>query len=136
LAGSLPVTVQAISLKDHEDSISTLIKFADGSIGTVVYSSVGDSAVGKELIEVFAPSMVVQVDDFRRLTITRNGKVEVQRASQDKGQSAMMAAFLNAVQVGSISPIPLDELVAVTEATFAIEKALRCGGLISFGPED
>lgn len=135
LSGSLPIEVQAVALDGHGDTVSTLIRFADGSTGTIIYSSVGDAGVGKEYLEVFAPGLVVQLDDFTRLTITRGGKAETSRGNQDKGQRAMVAAFLNALRDGAPSPIPLAELVAVTEATFAIEAALRQGRAINFGQD-
>jgi polar amino acid transport system substrate-binding protein len=44
----------------------------------------------------------------------------------------MIKAFVEATRDGCIAPIPLTEMVAVTEATFAIEEALRRGGPIVF----
>lgn len=133
LSGSLPVQVQAVTLDGYGDAVSTLIRFADGSTGTIVYSSVGDPSVGKEYLEVLASGIVVQLDDFIRLTITRGGKAKTSKGNQDKGQKAMIAAFLLALRDGTSSPIPLSEMIAVTEATFAIEAALRQGGAVDFG---
>lgn len=136
LAGSLPVEVQAMALDGHPDAISTLIRFADGSTGTILYSSVGDPSVAKEYIEVFAAGTVVQIDDFSRLTITRGGKVATSKGSQDKGQRAMIKAFLETVRDGGPAPTPMAELIGVTETTFAIEESVRSGMPITFGKEN
>lgn len=133
LAGSLPVEAQAVALRDRGDAVSILLRFADGSTGTILYSSVGDPAVPKEYLEVFAAGTVVQMQDFTRLTITTGGKAATTKGNQDKGQTAMVKAFVEATHTGAAAPIPLAELVAVTEATFAIEEALRQGGTVSFG---
>lgn len=130
LCGCLPTEVQAITARGHDDAVSILLRFADGSTGTIVYSSLGDAAVAKEYVEVFAAGRVVQLDDFTRLTVTQAGKSSTTKATQDKGQAALAAAFLASVRNAGPPPIPLAELAAVTEATFAIEDALRLGGAV------
>lgn len=132
LTGSLPVQAQAVALRDRADSVSILIHFADGSTGTILYSSVGDPSIPKEYLEVFAAGTAVQMEDFTRLTIASGGKSKTTKGNQDKGQKAMVKAFIEATKRGGSAPIPLTELIAVTEATFAIEDALRRGGPIAF----
>jgi len=51
------------------------------------------------------------------------------KATQDKGQAALVAAFLDAARGKAKAPIPLDELDAVSRATIAIEEALRAAPL-------
>lgn len=130
LTDSLPVEVSAQSARGHDDAVSIVIKFADGSTGTIVYSSLGDSAVPKEYLEVFAAGRVAQLDDFRRLTLSKNGRQTVTKGTQDKGQAALVAAFMKAVTEAGKAPIPLAELAAVTETTFAIGEALRTGAVV------
>lgn len=135
LTGSFPVEAQAVALRDRGDAVSILLRFADGSTGTILYSSVGDHSVPKEYLEVFAAGTVVQMEDFTRLTLTTGGKATTTKGNQDKGQKAMVKAFVEATRGGAAAPIPLAELVAVTEATFAIEESLRRGGAIAFRDE-
>lgn len=133
LSGSLPVEAHAVAARDHADAVSILIRFADGSTGTIVYSSLGDPSVAKEYVEVFADGCVLQLDDYRKLTETRNGRITSTKGISDKGQQALVTAFLAATRDSGGTPIPLAELIAVTEATFAIEESLRVGGPVSFG---
>jgi polar amino acid transport system substrate-binding protein len=130
LASSLPIEVQAVSARGHDDAVSVLIRFCDGSTGTIVYSSLGDGAIAKEYIEVFAAGRVVQLDDYRCLTVTMAGKSKTTKGAQDKGQQALVSAFLAATRGEPATPIPLLELKAVTETTFAIEEALRTGASV------
>jgi predicted dehydrogenase/threonine dehydrogenase-like Zn-dependent dehydrogenase len=127
LSGSLPVEAHAIAARRHGDAVSVLIRFADGSTGTIVYSSLGEPSAPKEYLEILADSRVVRLDDFRRLTVTAHGKTSTSKATHDKGQSALVAAFLAATRRATPAPIPLADLVAVTKTTFAIEEALRTG---------
>ena len=47
LCGALPVEAQAVAARDHADAVSAILRFADGSIGTIVYSSLGDPGVAE-----------------------------------------------------------------------------------------
>ncbi|WP_036289721.1 bi-domain-containing oxidoreductase [Methylosinus sp. PW1] len=130
LCGSLPIEVAAVAARGHDDAVSILVKFVDGSTGAIVYSSLGDAAVAKEYIEIFAAGIIVQLDDFCSLAVTRDGRRKTQKSAQDKGQTALVAAFMDAAKGGQEPPIPLIELEAVTRATFAIEEAIRTGAVV------
>ncbi len=124
LAGGPPVAVEAFSPEGVSDTVSAVLRFADGSTGTILYSSLGDSALPKEYLEVFASGLVIRLDDFRKLHITRNGKTTTRSASaQDKGQAGLVKAFYAAARDGAPLPIPLDELIAVSAATLDIAGA-------------
>mgnify|MGYP002084332812 CR=1 FL=1 len=131
LAGSLPVEAHAICARGHEDAVSILLRFADGSTGTIVYTALGDPGVAKEYIEIFATGRVIQIDDFARLSITSGGKTVASKGVQDKGQTALVAAFVDAVRGKCGPPIALAELAATTQATFAIEESLRIGAPVA-----
>nr|WP_246734132.1 bi-domain-containing oxidoreductase [Oharaeibacter diazotrophicus] len=127
LAGSLPVEVQAVAATGVRDAVSVLLRFADGSTGTIVYSPVGDASAPKEYLEVMADGVVARLDDFTRLTLHVDGRTRTVKGRQDKGQAGLVAAFLKAVRTGGPAPIPFDEIEAVSRATIAIEEALRHG---------
>ena len=135
LAGSLPIDVHAIAARGHADAVSVLMRFADGSTGTIVYSSLGDASLPKEYIEAFGAGIVAQIEDFSRLSIIAGGKRTTRKAAQDKGQAGLVAAFIAATRGERSAPIALDELAAVTEATLAIEESLRVGAPVTIGPE-
>lgn len=118
LTGSTPVSVEAVNPGGIADSVQALIRFADGSVGTILYTSRGDPSLPKERIEGFASGIAFQLEDFRALTITRSGKTEtIKAAAQDKGQTGIVAAFLDAARKGTAPPIALDDLIAVSRIT-------------------
>jgi polar amino acid transport system substrate-binding protein len=133
LCESAPKEVQAVSAAGLEDAISVLIRFADGSTGTIVYSSIGTPAVAKEYIEVFARDRAVQVDDFTRITVVDGSSRKTIKRKQDKGQAAMIEAFFRTIRESLDAPINLEELISVSEATFAIEQSLRTGLPVELG---
>ena len=125
LCGSLPIEAQAASAGGQSDAVSAILRFADGSVGTIVYSSLGDPSLPKEYLEAFANGRVIRLDDFHALTIHAGGKTRVEKGKQDKGQAQLVHAFLEAARGRGAAPIPLAELEAVSSATLAIEEALR-----------
>ncbi len=125
LCGALPLDVQAAAARGNGDAVSAILRFADGSVGTILYSSLGDPALPKEYLEVFASGRAVTLDDFNTLTVHAGGKTKTVKATQDKGQAALVAAFLDAGRGQAPAPFPLDEIEAVSRATLAIVEALR-----------
>lgn len=132
LAGSAPVSVSAAALPDggkyREDNVSMTFNFADGSIGVVDYLANGDKSFPKERVEVFCGGQIAVLDDFRILQTTKDGKKkEVKLAGQDKGHFNEMLALVSAIRSGQ-PPIPYEQLIGVTKATFAAVESIRKNG--------
>lgn len=123
LCGSAPVEVAAASPAEIADSVAAMLRFADGSVGTILYSSLGDPAVAKERIEIFGTGIVIEINDFSEIAISRGGRTRRRKAGQDKGQANLVAAFLAATASGGPPPIPLADLERVTAATLALANA-------------
>jgi predicted dehydrogenase/threonine dehydrogenase-like Zn-dependent dehydrogenase len=102
-----------------EDMASMSLTFEDGSIGTVHYWSNGHKGFAKERLEVFANGNIAQLDNFRILRgYGFKGFKTTRLLRQDKGHGAETAAFISSITNGSPSPIPLNELLEVTRASF------------------
>ncbi len=77
--------------------------------------------------------MAAALDDFRTLEITKGAKkTRKKAANQDKGQSAQIAATVEAFRKGT-SPIPSAELFGVMEAVFAARQSLQTGAPVEIG---
>ena len=108
------------------DSFTLSLRFADGSVGTIVYLANGSKAFPKERLEVFAAGRVLQLDNFRKLVgYGWPGFSKMNLWRQDKGQAACAKAFVDAVGKGGESPIALGELLEVARVSIEIEDALR-----------
>lgn len=121
LANAPIESVDAARMGNSTDNVSATMGFANGSVGTLHYFANGNKAFPKERLEVFCGGRVLQLDNFRELRgygWPRFKKMNLWR--QDKGHAKEAKAFIEAVQQGSPSPIPFDELVEVTKATFDI----------------
>ena len=132
LAGAAPVSVTANALPDNgkyrEDNVSMTFSFPDGSIGVVDYLANGDKTFPKERLEVFCGGRIAVLEDFRSLEMVHNGRRTMVRKEQDKGWKDEWVAFVNAIRTGGRPPIPYEQLVGVTRATFAAVESLRNRG--------
>ena len=128
LSGAQPVQVAAASLSNssepREDNLASIIQLSDGSLGTIVYASLGDPSLPKERVEVLGEAGSGVLDDFRRLTLHRHGSRRAHTAKRDKGHTAEVTAFLDACRRGE-QPRPVSELAAVTRCTFAIRTKIH-----------
>jgi polar amino acid transport system substrate-binding protein len=135
LAGAPPVSVFARSLQTgsagvkDSDNVSIVVEFGGGSVGTLVYNTVGDKAAPKELLEVYGGGAVAVLDDFRSLALTQGGRTRKRSGGQDKGQARQVAATVEAFRAGGPAPIPFAELDAGMRMVFAARRSLATGEL-------
>jgi predicted dehydrogenase len=122
-------TVTAAALPDagrySRDNLSAAISFRDGSLANLLYLANGDRAVAKEYFEVFCGGGIARMDDFKTLSLSRDGKTETFKGGRDKGHRREMELTIEAMEQGKDAPIPFAELLEVTEAAFAVEEAIR-----------
>ena len=131
ISGELPVSVVAACVGNHEsgvtqDHASIIIKFSEGSVGTLVYTAGGDTSLSKEYFEAFADGKSLLMNDFTRTTFYCNGKQSVYSSKkQDKGFSAEMHAYINQIaHQNSLLPT-MEETIAVTKASIYAAKSMQ-----------
>jgi predicted dehydrogenase/threonine dehydrogenase-like Zn-dependent dehydrogenase len=127
-AGGLPEEVYAAPGPEHDD-VQAIIRFQNGSTGTISYLAGGNNRYPKETLDATGGGRNARLDNFRRATVWSGRKQEGSRSrgGQDKGQRQQMARFVEAVRTGGPMPITLDSLVATTRATFAVSESLSSG---------
>jgi predicted dehydrogenase len=119
LIGAPIVSVQAGAVRSAGalcEDVSATLSFADGSLAAILYTTLGDTAKSKELIEGYVDGTVSTIDDFRR----GGGR-------QDKGHAEALARFVAAVRSGGPAPMPEDELVESSLATICVRESLQSG---------
>jgi predicted dehydrogenase len=127
LVSADPVSVSAQMAGDSPDDVSVVVRFADGSVGTLIYTSLGDPSFPKERIEVFAGRGVAVIDDFRSVEFTGMRGKAARLPGQDKGHRALLANFAAAVQGKQpLAVTARDGLIATACAVAAME-AMKTG---------
>jgi predicted dehydrogenase/threonine dehydrogenase-like Zn-dependent dehydrogenase len=128
-------TITAAALPDagsyNQDNVTVTISFQDGSLANLLYLANGDRAVAKEYFEVFCEGSIARIDDFKTLYLSHNGKTKVFKGGGDKGHRREIELTLEAMKQRKEAPISFAELLEVTEATFAVEEAIRTRRTVS-----
>jgi predicted dehydrogenase/threonine dehydrogenase-like Zn-dependent dehydrogenase len=133
LIGSDPVAVNAQARRRADEPLqstqdfSVSIRFADGSLGVLLYGTAGAAAAGKELVEVHREGRSGRIDDFRSLRLWGAGRGRNQRSrTQDKGHREEMRVFATVLR-GESAPPPVAGYLAATEVAFAALRSLENG---------
>jgi predicted dehydrogenase/threonine dehydrogenase-like Zn-dependent dehydrogenase len=134
LAGSPPVRVFAEAVGGPrapavtEDQCFITLRHANGSLSSVAYLAGGDRAFPKERVEVLGGGRLAVIDDFREVVTSVGGRVRRRRAwGQDKGHRTEVEAFARVLAEGGASPIPWEDLRAVSLASILAVQSLREG---------
>lgn len=132
MCDGIPVKIYTSHIENTQnlnDVVNINIEFDNGSIGTVSYYANGSKSLEKEYFEVHTSGVSGIIHDFKYCTIYEKGKpVKIKSRHQDKGQSRMLSDYCEALLKGE-SLIQMEQIIAVTKATFAALKSIQEGGL-------
>lgn len=128
LANSEPTKVttgfigRADSLLSPMDNWSLTLRFANGDIGTIVYSGQGNTGLSKEYIEVFVAGRVFVIDDYQRLYGYGVDFPKPAKSKPDKGFKNHMQVYIESIQGKSELIVTVDDGIRVARV---IEQAIH-----------
>jgi predicted dehydrogenase/threonine dehydrogenase-like Zn-dependent dehydrogenase len=122
-----PATVTSVAQMDilskaanarGSDNHCITIRYSDGSIATLTYTSLGSPKLPKEYFECFCDGKVFVLDDYRSLRIYGGHLQGWKSRIQNKGHLEELKAFGLSIKNGSGFPIPLVDLVQTSQVSF------------------
>jgi predicted dehydrogenase/threonine dehydrogenase-like Zn-dependent dehydrogenase len=116
----------AADCSGDENFVATL-RYGDGSVCTLLYTALGAREFPKEAMEIYADGRVVTLDDYRALEIHGGKGAGMRTALPDKGHRAELEAFHAFATGKDPAPMTVDEMVDVTEGSFAIRDQIGRG---------
>ncbi len=120
IVGVLAATAGDRSANRGAEATSVMLRFADGSQGTLHYFAQGHRSFPKERMTVFCDGRVLELDNFRRMWGWGwPGLRRMNLFRQDKGHTQELNEFVQRVSEGGPPLMQFEELVNVTESTFA-----------------
>ncbi len=134
LSGSTPKSISAFTLDDPlnlEDTIVSIIKFANGSVATISYFTNGSKMLEKEYLEVFCSGSTAVLNDYKKLTIYGSNKRTL-KMNQNKGHKQELNEFFKAVQNGDSTPIAPIDIFWSSRMTFDLITSIREGKTINY----
>jgi len=130
LADSPIEGVQTFCTKGHShtdhDKATISLRFKDGSTAAIHYLGNGSKSFPKERIEAFYEGKVLVLDNFKSM---KGYGVSLNKSSmkQDKGHESEVELFVKAVENGTAAPIPFDQIIEVSKATWLAMESSNTG---------
>jgi predicted dehydrogenase/threonine dehydrogenase-like Zn-dependent dehydrogenase len=106
------------------DSVTAQVAFSDGSSFQLIYSAEGDFAFPKETFRVFGCGLVVECENFMKLSLFQKRKVTVKKFSS-KGHAEEMAAWLAFLKGEAEHPMPYEQSRQSMRLAFAVLESIR-----------
>jgi len=103
------------------DDAQLLVRYSDGSLCHLMYTTSGPAGASKERIEAYAGGAMAVLEDFRRLELIEpTGRRRVRRLWRaDKGHAAEIAAFVALARGSTPAPVAPESLLETTALTIA-----------------
>jgi predicted dehydrogenase len=120
-----------------QDNFSVSIRYSDGSLAVLTYTSLGDEKLPKERMEVFASGKTFIVNDYLSLEAygvspeelkVPQGKTKGNRiilSFQDKGLKQELIELAKFMKGEDSRVINFEEVISAMELTFEIDKAIK-----------
>ncbi|MFT6916063.1 MAG: putative dehydrogenase/threonine dehydrogenase-like Zn-dependent dehydrogenase [Motiliproteus sp.] len=134
LVGANPVRVSAFATaKSHKspllnDNLAITMQFDNGSVASILYTADGAKAMPKEYVEVFGGGRSAVINDFKEAQLYAGDTTCTKHklSTQDKGQKAMLAAWLDGLKSG-VPCIPYETLQLNSLTTILAVESLGLG---------
>jgi predicted dehydrogenase len=130
LTGSCPVDVSASTIIPssahwrRDDNFVATIRYADGSVCTLTYTSMGAKSYPKERAEIFVDGKVLVLDDYKQLSVSGSKNGGWKGMTIEKGQMEELKALAGALKTGGQWPISLADQLSATRVSYAVQRQL------------
>jgi len=104
------------------DNVSVTMKYADGSVATLLYTALGTPDLAKEYMELYAEGKVLVLDDYRALHVRGASAKGWTASAQDKGHREELRVFADYVRDRNSVPITISELAATTMVSLMVNE--------------
>jgi|TARA_Y100000310_G_scaffold67921_1_gene63294 predicted dehydrogenase/threonine dehydrogenase-like Zn-dependent dehydrogenase len=123
------VSASSISSPDESfgrnENFCTTIKFKDGSIGNLTYTSLGSTKYPKEICHIFCDQSIFYLNNYNSLDILGPIDDTFKTDSGNKGHFKEIELFINAVKGKIDWPIPLWQQIQATEIALKAEDLIN-----------
>lgn len=126
LIGTPPVDIQASGLHHPiagvraNENFSATLRYADGSVAQLLYTSLGAKDHPKERMEVYGDGKVFNLDDYKELTVKGHRQAPWLSRTSEKGQVEELMALASALKNFNEWPIPLEQQLKVSRVAISL----------------
>ena len=108
------------------DNFTATIRYAEGSVCTLLYTAQGGRELPKEAMEIHGAGRSFLLCDYKQLR-SFNAKIDFQTKRQEKGHREELSAFHGAISGSLNRRVLWDEAVEVTRTTLEVDRQVRGG---------
>jgi len=120
-----------------QDNFVVSVRYSDGSVAVLTYTSLGDERLPKERMEVFASGKAFILNDYLNLEVygispeelkVSQGKIRNNRiilSVQDKGLKQELIELAKFLKGETSRIIDFEEIISAMELTFEVDRAVR-----------
>lgn len=104
LADQDPISIKAEHLDSSSETLpdsnnlTTILRFPDGSLATIVYCCLGHPGLDKEHIEIFGGGKAIAIDDFRGIRYAGLSAKNQKQTGEHKGQYEVLENWIKAIR--------------------------------------
>jgi len=132
LTNSEATFINAVSINptteqySYNDNFVATIRYRDGSVCSLIYTSLGIDSVPKEQMEIYFDNKVIFLNDYKELRFYGVKGKNIKSSIQNKGHFEELLKFGNSLKDKSSNQIiPISQLVQATEISFEVERQLK-----------
>jgi len=107
------------------DNASIMLKFQNGSNAVINYFSNGSKKYSKERVEVYSQERTWIMDNYRKTEAFGVNGFKILKTKMDKGHKNQFHELIHRTQNGGKPLIPIDEIINVTQASFAAIQSMK-----------
>ncbi len=104
----------------QQDNVAIILKYEDGSVGTIHYFSNGSKQLPKEYMEIHFDEKTIVMDDYKTLKGYGVSVKEINFGRSEKGQKEELEALYETLKGKANWQIEWWDMIQTTEATFLI----------------
>ncbi|MEC4888805.1 MAG: bi-domain-containing oxidoreductase [Nitrospira sp.] len=138
LTAAEPVSVSAhcLPIGSQEplgvNNLAASIRFADGSVGSFLYSTVGSESSGGEYVEAFSQGVGVSSEDFKQVTVKKSSRKSKKMMFADKGYVEQMKSFVGSLRSGKAPAVSVIDGARATIVCLLMIESARIRRTIEF----
>lgn len=106
------------------DNFAVTVKYKDGSLANLIYTSLGSPDAPKEIMEIYCGGGIIHLHDYKKVEFAGFNIPPFEFGSEKKGHSEEWVAFVESIKNGNGYPIASWQLVQATEISFAVENQI------------
>ena len=129
IVGREPMRIYAEMISSDDESvvdannIMSTIRYEDGSVASIIYTTIGNESFPKERIEIFVDGGVVAIDDFKELTVVGLAGKREKLKRIEKGQFELINEYGKLLK-GESRNIDVPSVADAVKATICSLKVL------------